>query len=404
MFNYLVIGGGLFGSAALRYLSAQSNNVGLIGPAEPVDWAQHDGVFASHYDNGRLCSMFGSDATWTALHRAAIGQYQHIEETSGVPFYTPAGRFSITKDGGRKAGKYAHDNDGLIHAFTSKTIPADMPITIPADRIVYREGPPSGYINPRKLAEAQLTIAAQQGAQIIRQTVRDVVDMGSHVEVRTLAGEVFSAEKLLLATGAFTNHLNLLPRKLAIRTKSETTILAEVSQAEAERFQHLPSIDYDINDPEIHGIYLVPPLLYPDGKYYLKTGFDTPADLLNPSLPAIHDWFAGKNVNAHKEAARKAVSSLFPDLQVIDWHMKPCIVCYTPTRKPVVDAVIADRVYVAAAGNGTGAGPSDAIGHLAADLMLNGAWTSDLDRALFQARYADTQNEWYHAPLTTFPR
>lgn len=404
MFSTLVIGGGLFGSAALRYLSAQATDVALIGSAEPVDWADHQGVFASHYDNGRLCSMFGTDAAWTQIHRASIGQYETIEAQSGVRFYTPSGRFNITKDGGRKIGEYSGNDNGLIRTFTAETFPTDLPISIPSDRIVYWEDAPSGYINPRALVEAQLTVAASQGAQIIRQTVTDVMDRGSHVEVKTMEGESFSAEKLLLTTGAFTNHLNLLERKVAIRAKSETTILAEVSQAEAERFQHLPGVGYDIDDPEIHGIYLVPPLLYPDGNYYLKMGFDTPSDLLNPSLDTIRGWFAGDNVDAHKTAARNALQTLFPDLQVIAWHMKPCIVCYTPSRKPIIDALVPERIYLAAAGNGTGAGPSDAIGHLAADLVLNGQWTSDLDHTPFQARYMDEQHDWYHAPLTIFPR
>lgn len=404
MFNYLVIGGGLFGSAALRYLSASSDGVGLIGSAEPADYTTHKGVFASHYDNGRLCSMFGTDQTWTKIHRAAIGQYRHIEQTGGINFYTPSGRFNITKNGGKKIGEYSGDNNGLIRTYTAETFPSDLPIAIPSDRIVYWEDAPSGYINPRELVRAQLTIAAQQGAEIIRGTVTDVVDCGSHVEVKTADGQTVTAKKALLTTGAFTNQLNLLPRKVALRTKSETTILAEVPQSEAERFQHLPGVGYDIDDPEIHGIYLVPPLLYPDGRYYLKMGFDTPSDLLNPSLSAVQDWFAGQNIEAHKAAARRAVEALFPDLQVTAWHMKPCIVCYTPSRKPFIDALVPGRIYLATAGNGTGAGPSDAIGHLAANLTLNDAWTSDLDHAPFQIQYADEQQDWYHAPLTIFPR
>ena len=54
MFDYIVIGKGLIGSAAGRYLSATGTKVALIGPHEPENWPAHQGVFASHYDQGRL--------------------------------------------------------------------------------------------------------------------------------------------------------------------------------------------------------------------------------------------------------------------------------------------------------------------------------------------------------------
>ncbi len=37
MFDYLVIGKGLIGSVAARYLSQESNKVALIGSDEPTD-------------------------------------------------------------------------------------------------------------------------------------------------------------------------------------------------------------------------------------------------------------------------------------------------------------------------------------------------------------------------------
>ena len=48
MFDYLVVGKGLFGSAAIRHLSLMSDNVAIIGPDEPADPDAHTGVFASH--------------------------------------------------------------------------------------------------------------------------------------------------------------------------------------------------------------------------------------------------------------------------------------------------------------------------------------------------------------------
>ncbi len=53
-FETIVIGNGLFGRAATHYLSDFSNDIAVIGAAEPANPTTHDGVFASHYDQRRL--------------------------------------------------------------------------------------------------------------------------------------------------------------------------------------------------------------------------------------------------------------------------------------------------------------------------------------------------------------
>ena len=45
-FDFAVVGGGLFGSAATRHLATQGKNVVLFAPEEPTDVTSHDGVFA----------------------------------------------------------------------------------------------------------------------------------------------------------------------------------------------------------------------------------------------------------------------------------------------------------------------------------------------------------------------
>ncbi len=56
MFDVAVIGIGMLGSAALRYLSRPDTGLSAlgIGPAEPQDWRTHQGAFASHYDEARI--------------------------------------------------------------------------------------------------------------------------------------------------------------------------------------------------------------------------------------------------------------------------------------------------------------------------------------------------------------
>ncbi len=95
MFDYLVIGKGLMGSAAVRYLSAHSSRVAIIGPDEPANYATHPGVFSSHYDEGRITRRLARDMVWAYLADRAIRQYALLEEASGLRFHVPVGCLTV---------------------------------------------------------------------------------------------------------------------------------------------------------------------------------------------------------------------------------------------------------------------------------------------------------------------
>ena len=73
-FDVIVIGKGLVGSAATKYLSASQKNVALIGPDEPADY-NNAIVFASHYDQARVQRLIGKDEAWTKLNIDSAKQY-----------------------------------------------------------------------------------------------------------------------------------------------------------------------------------------------------------------------------------------------------------------------------------------------------------------------------------------
>uniref|UniRef100_UPI0021188FBB hypothetical protein n=1 Tax=Pantoea sp. Ft+CA_17 TaxID=2929508 RepID=UPI0021188FBB len=75
----------------------------------------------------------------------------------------------------------------------------------------------------------------------------------------------------------------------------ETTILAKVSPEEAFRLVNLPALLYKINQPEIQDIYLVRPIQYPDGNFYLKMGANIPDDICFNNLTEIQKWFKKEN-------------------------------------------------------------------------------------------------------------
>ena len=77
---------------------------------------------------------------------------------------------------------------------------------------------------------------------------------------------------------------DLLPRKLALRVKSETIILAEVPHSEVERLETMPAVNVDYENELLSSIYMLPPIRYPDGRYYVKMGCNNVFDQTLSSL------------------------------------------------------------------------------------------------------------------------
>lgn len=393
IFDYIVVGKGLMGAAAARYLSQLTPHVVLVGPDEPADWAGHRGVFASHYDQGRITRRLSQDAVWSALAQRAIGQYAYLEKTSGVQFYWPVGSLYVAPHGTDAAYLAAaaaigqrFSLDFTLYATPDELKKADDRLQFPINCHGILEPPPAGTINPRGLLQAQTAITLQQGARVVAETVTAVRPHPHAVEVTTETGRVLWARKALLAAGAFANCYDLLPRKLDLRVKSETILLARLPQAEAARLRDLPAVLYQIDSPDLEGIYLLPPIAYPDGRVYLKMGCNTRADVWLPDLEAMRAWMIHGDSDVMLDPMRAALQAMIPGLEAEAFHTHRCLVAYTAHGKPYIDQ-LTERVYVATGGNGASAKCADTLGWLAANLMQMGGWSLDFDRALFEARF-----------------
>ena len=393
-FKYIVIGKGLMGGAATRYLSQYSEQVAVIGPDEPANQSTHDGVFASHYDQGRLTRIVSRDLIWARIARRAIDEYVILQERSGITFYNPVGLLVV-----HKPAKALVDGAQWVESAKAEQVPikqypagddgwrASFPyLDYPSHYAVLHELAPAGYINPREMLRAQLTIAKQQGATIISDTVLTVQQDSTGVQVKTASGESYRAERVLVAAGAFTNFHQLLPRPIPLKIKTETIILGRVSDEDAERLRQMPIIVYDIEDEQIDDIYMAPPIRYPDGHYYIKMGSNTFTDQWHTTLAGVQQWFCEGDSDTAKGAMINALHAQFPDVTFLSFETKRCIVCYTPSGYPSIDAV-SERIFVATGGNGRGAKSSDTIGRLAAGFMHDGSWLADIPRQPFRVRY-----------------
>ena len=148
---------------------------------------------------------------------------------TGVDFATEVGCLSVGSRGGNyiTALKEVVQKDGIQAETLSGTeVCSKFPfLSIPnMDESVF-ESHFAGYISPRRLIKAQITIAKKNGCQHIQEAVRSVSrvlhDDSNKVvmEVVTDSGRKVLAKKVLLCTGAFTAFRKLIGTEVSPDTK-----------------------------------------------------------------------------------------------------------------------------------------------------------------------------------------
>lgn len=393
IYEYIVIGKGLLGAAAARHLSSTSQGVALIGPDEPPQRASHPGIFGSHYDEGRITRILDPDRTWALLAQRSIERYRDIESQSGVPFYHEVGHLMV--------GPEPHTTDDLVARVhrvadalhvTYETYAG----TALAERFPYLAFEPgslgtyqphtAGHVSPRSQVRAQVAVAQKQGAAIIPDIVETLRQTADHVEVRTGDGQVYRAAKVLLATGGFCNAKPLLPQPLEVQVYARTIVLMELDTVEVDRLRGMPSVIYRPQD-EAERCYILPPIRYPDGKYYVKIGGHPNDPTLN-TLEALQAWFRSPG---HREAGQRLAAKLHAvirDLRPVAVHTDSCVTTHTPTEQLYADKLAGGRVGILVGGNGSAAKSADEIGRLGALMMQHAEWVYDIAPQQFQARFA----------------
>lgn len=351
-----VVGAGLIGSAAARHLAKAGHTVLLIGPGEPDDWASHTGVFASHYDEGRITRVNDRRSYFAQATAASIARYGDIQAESGISFFTPCGALiaggadymaAVEKARrGLNVGCDRLDADGLRDRFPFLALPHGFSGDI--------EPQNAGHISPRNLVAAQQKAAQRFGATRVSEEATGLAP--GRVTTRT---DGFAVDEVIVAAGGWTD--DLLGRA-NLEVYARTVALHEVGPAEAARLATMPSVVMESDDD----IYILPPVLYPDGKLWLKLGGDPTDDLL-PDKAAITDWFQSGGNARRAEYLTDRLSQIIPGFQFESQHHKPCVTTWSKDRLPEIRR-LEPGLTIAAAGNGAGAKCSDELGRRAASI------------------------------------
>ncbi|MBP1852345.1 NAD(P)/FAD-dependent oxidoreductase [Rhizobium halophytocola] len=373
-FKSIVVGRGMMGSAAAKYLARAGEGVALIGPLEPRDPKSHAGVFASHYDEARITRTIDPDPVWAELANRSIARYGDIARESGASFYHERGCLMVGPARGGSDPYVANicnaaEQLGVgAEVMQPEALRRQFPYLHFTERCegVY-ERSDAGHVNPRRLVEAQAKLAYRAGARLIAETVTEVRQQDGHATVTTDSGNSYTAEQVLVAAGGFSIGQGLLPRPLPMTVYGRTIAFFEIKGKLLERLSTMPSLIHQPENPRDH-VYLLPPVTYPDARVYLKIGGD-PDDLVLGTEPEVRAWFRTGGRESVRDHLRRIAVDLIPDLAAVEPSMGACAVSFTPSGYPAIEFA-SSRIAVLTGGCGAAAKSSDEIGRLGAELLL----------------------------------
>lgn len=373
-FDAIVVGAGMMGAACARHMTEAGARVLLLGPDEPVDRATHAAPFASHLDSGRITRGLDSRGDWARLSRRAIARYAGIEAASGIPFFRETGGMMAGPLEGSATNFLANtlavaDAQAIPHdRYEGAALAEAFPFfAFPAGTVALHEPHAAGCIDPRALVRAQIELSVARGAVRHASHVVAIDETGAEATVRCADGAVFSAARVVVAAGAWSREL--LPERPEVEVYARTVALLEIDEAERARLAAMPTLVWEPADPRA-APYLLPPLPYPDGRWYMKIGGD-PMDRALGSDAEIADWFRTEGDPAVRDKLLEMLCELMPGLRWVGLGSAACVTSFTPQRAPLIHAA-GERIFAVTTGNGSGAKCSDEIGRLGALLALGG--------------------------------
>lgn len=165
-------------------------------------------------------------------------------------------------------------------------------LNVPDDADGLIETGSAGYISPRGLVAAQTALAAEGGAALLRDVADTLRPVSGGIEIATMGGDTVIAEKVIVATGAFTQAWGLTQKNLNLKVYGRTVVLARIEDAMLGEFKGMPTMIHCESDA-----YILPPIRYPDGYRYLKLG--NGSDRMSVCRH-VRNWTAGSRAQGRR--------------------------------------------------------------------------------------------------------
>ncbi len=368
MTRVAVLGKGLFGVAAALHLSRSGCDVVLIGPDEPTPHEHFAGPYGAHFDEARILVARGNKAEVDLTIQTMLGIMQ-LQDECGEQLLQQSGSVEVfrrSQDGRRFV-------DGVVDVGFGGEF-AEV-------------SPPQGFYNPRAYVRAGVATLEATGALVVRQAATQARFDRDRCFVT--AGETYRVDRIVVAAGAWSNRF--LKRPLALRLKREHVLFGELTDARAREISMRPVVIHG-RVGAVEDVYILPPLKYPDGRWYIKLGANTLHDQAVAQNGDIDAWYRRGDSSVAEADLVRAFAELLPEVACERFHTERCVITYTPHGRPFIDEAAGDLV-VCVGGNGHGASWADGAGKLAAALVIGEEWDG-FDRASFQTVPDDGEVKW----------
>jgi len=403
----VIVGGGMIGSSAAKHtakICSEKNinaRIALIGVAEEDQPESH--LYGAWSDEARITRLLDKSDCWRNLAEKSLLRYELIEDESGIKFYNECGFLSLIDE------QY-EDQENLDRAMAillesgykclkteARQLRNMFPfLNIKEDIKGYFQPDCSGYINPRKMIEAQLEIAQNYGCQVIRSGLSRISqdDKSMIFTLKMTSGQEVQSRNVILAMGAYFNISSILSpftaREMELSLTSQTIAYIRVSAEEAERLSNMPTLVTSYHSEKLDGTYILPPVLYPDGQYYLKLGHHDKFEGVLSTAEEVEEWYrAGTGDKEAVEELERFIMDFVRDLGVEAVSGGCCVTSKTKDKSgPYIDCV-KSGLFVAGGGCGYAAKSCDEIGRIAAVLSVTGDWDSDIARDIMTIKWRE---------------
>ena len=137
------------------------------------------------------------------------------------------------------------------------------------------------------------------------------------------------------------------------------------------QLQEMPSLIFRYESEIEKGVYLLPPIRYPDQKMYIKIGHSESRPMSDPATN-LTKWFQGDGDQVIGEWLHSQLFDLLPNVGLSNLKTESCAVSRSSTGRQFIDVMDESGIHVLLAGNGYSAKSSDELGRITAHKIISG--------------------------------
>ncbi len=371
------------GASAAAYLAERGKDVALVAAGE----GGAHGRYSSHGDVSRVARKWSNDPVWAQLGRRSLSRFRDIESSTGVSFFTDVGSLLVVAEDAAAQHRSLEqvlagpDSDSFEHLSCAQLRHRFSYLNVGDGSVGVLEPTAAGYFDPRAFVTAQIRRGQRRGLTHIEAPMEDLGTANGGGHLITLAdGGSIHGQHVLLAVGAYSRFESWSPVAHDLTVFGRTIIHVEVEDGLRRSLRGMPSVRLH---GASHGYYMVPPMQYPDGRWYLKIGGGPRTEVL-ASKTALQQWCAGEGDPAVAEMLLAKAQEVIPDLVAVDVRPQTCIITVPPGGHPYITRGDTG-IGVLTGGNGAGAKSGDELGRLAAAMMSGEPdWAEDYGDGVFE--------------------